>query len=221
MRYGIASSNLYRFDPNATTPFTSIRVLPPSQNYEIRTWQGRIVVAAANVTNGTDGTNMTVINQNIFVFNDVPGGNLSFVGQFNVTAGLQMPLPIIPFMTSPQLTKIGIAIPGRDGGNGTNMTNFSAPVNASAPPKVILVLKNVDYAASMIGNLTFKDPERFRRSVRNLAANNTDFYFGDNYYVLRNATAGNVTGLENTSFVESAYQFVGGQVVFLRDRILN
>ncbi len=205
LRYGVASNNLYRLDPNGTSLFTSIRTFPPSQNYEVRSWQGRIVVVAANSSNASN-TNATVINQTIYVLHDLPSGLVS-LGEFNVATMTPVPLPFVPFMTSPQLTKIGVQVPNI---NSTNTSN----------PNVMLLIKNVDYAASNISDCIFRDIDRFRRTVANLPPNNTDFYFGDNYYLVRNATGANTT-VPNTSFVEAAYQFVGGDVIFLRDRILN
>lgn len=134
-------------------------------------------------------------------------------------------MPLIPYMTSPQLTKIGVSVPSN--GNG------SAPANNSnsSGPSVLVVLKSIDYVASSIGPLTFQEPNRFQATVRNLRPDNMDYVFGDNYYVVRNASAGNNTGMNgtngtngtqpNVSFVEEAYQFVGNQVVYLRNRMLD
>jgi hypothetical protein len=190
LQFGVAANTLYRYDPmNAT--FTSLLTFPPSQAYEVRSSQGRIVVAAANSTNTTNG--LTQINQTFFVLNNLASG-LKKVGQFNVSGAFNMSLPVIPFMTSPQLTKLGIAVPAPNGNssapsnmsgpppsnnsapppsNNSGPSNTTTPNNMSAPsnmsePIVIIVLKSVDYAASTISPLNFKDPERFRRTVRNL-----------------------------------------------------
>lgn len=93
------------------------------------------------------------------------------------------------------------------------------------------MLKSVDYAASSISSLTFKEPERFRATVRNLAPGSKDFYLGDNYYVVRNGSMAGNGSIGNGSMgnwsmgnglpVEEAYQFVGPQIAFLRNRVLN
>jgi hypothetical protein len=205
LQYGVAANVLYRFDPRNGT-FANLRTFPPSQAYEVRSFQGRIVVAAANSSNGTNG--LTQVNQTFFVLNNLPSGLIQ-VGQFSVSGAFNTPPPLIPFMASPQLTKIGVAVPA------------PAPSNMSEP-NVVLLLQSVDYATSTISALTFKELERFRGTVRNLPPNNKNFFFGDNYYVVRNVSAANGTLiLDNTSLVEEAYQFVGGDIIFLRNRILN
>lgn len=47
---------------------------------------------------------------------------------------------------------------------------------------------------------------------------NKDFYFGDNYYIVRN-TSGKTN--DSSYAVEEAYQFVGAKAVFLRNRNLT
>jgi hypothetical protein len=169
LQYGMAGNVLYRFDPTSAT-FANLRILAPSQAYEVRSFQERVVVAAANSSNGTNGPMQ--VSQTFFIFSNLPSG-LTQVGQFSVSGAFNMPLPLIPFMTSPQLTKIGVAVPAPNGNasapsnmsglpasnvsgpsNISGLSNMSGPSNMSDPPPsrvsgptVIAVLQSVDYVA--------------------------------------------------------------------------
>jgi hypothetical protein len=165
-----------------------------------------VVIAAANAT--TNANNMTAISQRFLVFNDLSSA-ASLVGQFDVNGTFPQFMPYIPYLASPQLTKLGVTFPSNN-----NASNLSSP-------SMVMLLKSVDYAASSLSNLTFQDINHYQTTVQNLRPDNKDFYFGDIYYVIRNASAGNASGQPNISFVEEAYQFVGSQVVYLRNRLLN
>ena len=171
----------------------------------MRSWQGRIVVAASNSTNNT-ASGMTQVSQTFYVFNDLPNG-LVTIGQFSASSASYIPLPNIPFLTSPQLTKIGFTI-------------LSATATRTFNPNVSLILKNIDFTAGTISDIIFNELERFRATVANMPPYNNDVYFGENHFIIRNSSASPLVGY-NGVFVESAYQMVGSELIFLRDRYLN
>lgn len=206
LRYGIAGNVLYRFNPNATNLFTSIFTFSAYQAFEIRSYQGRLIVAAANRVNSTNATNTnrTALSQKIFVFNDSPSG-LSLFGEFILTASFPQPTPIIPFITSPQLTKLAVIFP------------FS--LNDPFAPSSLL-LKSIDYNSLSFIDFIFQEKDRYLATIQNLRPDRVDFYLDDNYVVLRNGSA-NASGMANTSYVEEAYQMVGNKVIYLRNRLLT
>lgn len=78
-----------------------------------------------------------------------------------------------------------------------------------------IIIKSIDPNTNAVSNLTFQDPKRILNTI-NMQMNAPKF-FGDYFFVVRNDSAAPIA---NTSFVEEAYQYVGNQIIFLRNRIL-
>jgi hypothetical protein len=142
--FGVAANILYRFDPMNGT-FTNIYTFPQNQAYGIRSFQGRLLVVSANST--LLNNNMTQINQRFSVFNIAANNTLRTVGNFAVTGVTPDNLPILPYLASPQLSKIGIIFNPPNATNATNATNTT---------NVSIWMKSVDYTANAINNLPFQ-----------------------------------------------------------------
>jgi hypothetical protein len=83
------------------------------------------------------------------------------------------------------------------------------------------IFKSINFAKKTVGNLTFQEPARILATTRNIPPGNRDFCFGDNYYIIRNGSAVNGSDPSPQFAAEEAYQFVGDQIVFLRNRNLT
>jgi hypothetical protein len=93
----------------------------------------------------------------------------SVVGTVNANLNIN----ILPYLASPQLSKVGI---------------IYTPPNST---ELTITIKSIDYINRTLTNLTFQQPNRFINTIRNIPFGNTDFYFGDDYSVVRNASAYN------------------------------
>lgn len=149
-------TKIYNFTTNIT-----------NTNYDLKSYQTNIIVVVAS-------GNSSQITQEFYIFSDA-ASSITLLDRFSVTARNPANLTILPYLTSPKLTKFGIIY------NSTTSTNQS------------LIAKTIDYAKLTVKNLTFQDPSRFFTTIRNIPPTNKDYYFGDNYYVLRNASVYNAS----------------------------
>ena len=196
LRFGVASNVLYRYNA-ANGTFDSLYTFPAHSAYDVRSApNSRLLVVAANTTATASSTTFS---QRMYLFT-VGTATVSLVDRFNFTAlvpSTTVP-PVYPFLASPMLSKFGAV--------------FTAP--GSATPTILL--KSVD-SANNVSDLAFQEPLRFLTTINTVAADAPKF-FGDAFFVVRNDSA---TAIVNTAFVEETYQFMGSQVLFLRNRVLT
>ena len=108
--------------------------------------------------------------------------------------------PIYPYLASPMLTKLGAV--------------FNAASSSSTPT---ILIRSIDPNSNSVSDLTFQEPKRFLATINNVAID-APKAFGDFYFVVRNDSA---SPIANTYLVEEAYQFVGNQIIYLRNIILT
>ncbi len=131
--YGVAANVLYKFNPMSFN-FTSAYTFPQNTFYDVRSYQGNLIVAASNVSNAS--ANFSQINQNFYVFTDQ--GSLSLITQFSIAAKNLGNFTTIPFLTSPQLSKLGV---------------FYVPINSTNQTSIF---KSINFNKSKVDNLTFQ-----------------------------------------------------------------
>ena len=150
--------------------------------------------------NTTAGDNNTIFSQKMYLFQVPAAGNISIITDIAFTAFLSNTTASVhPFLASPILTKIG-AIFRKD--------NVSTST---------ILIKSIDVNTNTVSDLTFQEPNRFLTIINNVALDAPKF-FGDSFFVVRNDSA---PAIANTSYVEEAYQFVGNQAIFLKNRVLT
>ena len=91
---------------------------------------------------------------------------------------------------------------------------FNAASSSSTPT---ILMRSIDPNSNSVSDLTFQEPKRFLATINNVAID-APKAFGDFYFVVRNDSA---SPIANTYLVEEAYQFVGNQIIYLRNRILT
>lgn len=190
---------MYRYNSQNGT-FAPIYTFPQNQAYALRNAPGRLLVVAANMT---AGNTTTTYYQRKYLF-QINSTSISLITQFQYTALIPVVAnmtapPIYPYLASPLLTKLGVV--------------YNAPNNTSPT----IIIKSIDSNTNSVSNLTFQEPRRFLATIDAMPIDGPKF-FGDYFFVVRNDSANPIA---NTSFVEEAYQFVGSQVNFLRNRILT
>jgi hypothetical protein len=133
LAYGVAANVLYKFNPMFFN-FTSVYTFPQNAFYDVRSYQGNLIVAASNVSNAS--ANFSQINQAFYIFTGQ--ASLSLINQFSIVAKNLGNFTTIPFLTSPQLSKLGVFyVP-------TNSTNQTA------------IFKSINFNKSKVDNLTFQ-----------------------------------------------------------------
>jgi hypothetical protein len=145
------------------------------------------------------------ISQTFYIFSDILT-NFTLIGQFSIIGILPLPdtlsnYTFIPYGASPQLSKIGI-------------------VYKSVNSSILTIVKSIDYVNNTIIDLNFQDINRLIGTVSGIPPYSNQYYLGDYYYIQRNITAYNSSNPQNQA-VEEAYQYVGNQIVFLKDRNLT
>lgn len=198
LRFGVANNVLYRFDP-ASAAFTSLYTFPANAAYDIRSASnGRLLVVAAN---STVVASTTAFSQRMYLFQAAAAG-LSLITQFAFAAFVPADPapPVYPYLASPLLSKLGAVF----------------ITSALATPTILI--KAVDATNNAVTDITFQEPFRFLTTINAVVVNSPKFFFGDSFFVVRNDSTFPIV---NTAFVEEAYQFMGNQVFFLRNRVLT
>jgi len=216
--YGIANQSIYRFDQDSFT-YNFLFTLPAAADtYAFRSLPGRLIVAAAKRTNPSSNTSIPInVNQVLYVFADPPNGTIRLLGQFDVNATLPAPPAndpnsnqpsrlLIPVFTSPTLSKLAVV--------------FSPINNGTIRPRTTL-FRSIDWTKGTVTALAFADQAKIDATNARLRADNYDIIVGDNFVVIRNQSAYDASTPATSVIVEEAYQYVGTQLVFLRQRNLT
>lgn len=198
LMYGISNNKLYSYNEDLGQ-YDELYTFAPSQRYWMKNSKGRILIAAFNtsVINNTDPNHpLLSINTTVIVLNHKSSGIVK-VGEFKIDGAVDYRLPNI--MGSPQLTKFGF---------GYTRTLGS----------LTIVAKHVDYTQNILVDLNWEDPNDYIQRVTNINSA-MELDFNDYFLVVRNGSNFNVSD-QNKRPLESAYQFTGTKVVFLRERSL-
>ena len=135
--------------------------------YDVRSFQGRVLVVAANasVVGG-----VSQISQTFYVFFDQ--SSLSLLGQFSIVGKNLANLPMLIYMASPKLTKVGAFFTTTD-------------TSASA-----VVIKSANYTDKTVIDIVV--PDRVHAVMASVAVGNKNYFFlGELFFIVRNSSGYN------------------------------
>jgi hypothetical protein len=194
LQYLISGGILYKYSA-ATNSYSQFRTLAGHSTYWISSSSNKIVAWGADAA--PSGPKFT-INQTIYAILDNSGSaNVFFQQNFQAfeSVGQRIQVHVSPLMRKLHYEYIATA-------SGTSPTVY---------------LYDLDWTTPASSQLTLGNPSSYLDVIKSVTTyTKQNFYFGDYYWVVRNDTSSSGAGTK----VESTYQFLGDEVLPLRQRNL-